>query len=562
MPGDERCPVCGRAIGPAGAQASCAECGWVLNTRLRAGALTDAMRQEFAARLLRAGRAQAERDRKALDAALAAIVGALRPGAESAVVEVSPERIAMVTAYLDDVGTPRVRDGWTVDWAAMLPMLPGVADDRRARLADGIDRIDAAGITRLVRNRVPEVPGGPALVVCRPAGWRVLEAAAAALGPAARLLRVTGENGNAARDRLAGLASASPLTRPYYLMTAVVNPATGTVSMMPRQLFAVGTAPGTESASALPRLPGDVAETTLAIFAGESAAQAARGGAAEPVAMYQLPPQSPTPRLRVILDGPGKIRIAKPDGAVPHPYSWAQVRDLVPARVSTTTMPADLVCAIDLSGEPDVVRRRKSLVRELIQLVAAEYPAAGRLRVAVVTCTDHVFGRRRGAEYKQVTSASELASAAAALGWLNDATGVDIADPLCAPVEDLLNASLGLLPDSKRLGRRPQLLTLAGRQPHPYPQLTDGTMACPLRFRWQLLVEQLDQAGVKRAVVADGLPTLRDPARVVWNKLGPAGQRALTSATARQLAEDLGLLTGRDQCIPLPLSDEYEGASR
>ena len=68
------------------------------------------------------------------------------------------------------------------------------------------------------------------------------------------------------------------------------------------------------------------------------------------------------------------------------------------------------------------------------------------------------------------------------------------------------------------------------------------------------------EAGVRCAVVADTLPGGNE--RAEWRQLGPAGLRALSGVTARQVAEDLGLLVAHDQRIPLPLTDEPKGAAR
>jgi hypothetical protein len=78
---------------------------------------------------------------------------------------------------------------------------------------------------------------------------------------------------------------------------------------------------------------------------------------------------------------------------------------------------------------------------------------------------------------------------------------------------------------------------------------------------WQDKIDRLTrQAGARCVVVAD---TLSGGAQgTEWRRIGPAGQRLLSEATARDVAEDLGLLAGQAQRIPLPLTDEPEGAIR
>ena len=554
MSGNGRCPVCGRPAGPA---ATCSECGWLLYLPIRAGPVTAGLRQDFDSRLEAARRSQAERDGRALSAALANVIGDLYPGRTWTVVDVGADLVALTTAALDGAGSPQVRDSGSVAWTNVLDTLPAAEQERHAQLADGIDGLADDRIGRLLRDRMPPVSADRVLVICRPAGWRVLEAAATALTARSyvQLLRVSGGNGVSVRQALADLAAKAPLRYPYQLMTVTVDSQTGAVALRPRQLFAAGAGPDTKESLSLRRMPGDVSDTTLAIFAGS-------GDTADPLVLYSVPwPAGTTTRLRVILDGPGRVRIAEPAGAVPHPDTWAQVRGRIPRRVSTAGYPADLVCAIDLAGPLDVVRQRKGLVHDLVRLLGTDYPGGRQLRVGVVTCTDHVFGRRRGAEFDPVIRSSELGPADEALAWLDEQGSADISYQPCAPVEDLLDTSLRLLAGSRRQRRIPRLLTVAGRRPHPYPQPYDNRLPCPLKLKWEILMSRLTrEAGVRCAAVADTLPGGAETAE--WRQLGPAGLHVLSSATARHVAEDLGLLAAHDQCIPLPLIDEPEGAAR
>ena len=453
-----------------------------------------------------------------------------------------------------------------VAWTSALRILPAAEQGRHSQLAHGIDGLGDDNIGRLLRDEMPSVGDDRVMVICRPAGWRVLEAAATALAtrPRAQLLRLSGASDTSVPQELASLAAKAPLRRPYRLMTIAVDSQTGAVALRPHQLFAIGDGPGTEASLTLRRMPGDVSGTTLAIFADTgSNPRGADGAAEDPLALYSiaLPPGRAAP-LRAVLDGPGRVRIVEPAGAVPHPGTWAQVCSEIPSRVTTAVAPVDLVCAVDLSGTRDAVRQRKALVRDLVQLLGAEYPDERQLRVGIVTCTEHVFGRRPGpGERAPVTSVSGLGPAGEGLGWLGGQTGVDISYRPCAPVEDLLQDSLALLAKSRRARRIPLLLTVAGRGPHPDRQLGDRRLPCPRGLMWQSLMDQLTrQAGARCAVVADTLPGGNE--RAEWREIGPAGQRVLAQATARQVAEDLGLLTAQAQRIPLPLTDEPEGATR
>jgi hypothetical protein len=454
-----------------------------------------------------------------------------------------------------------VDDGWHLSWADVLPGLPGDKRGRDDRLIDGVLGLDHAATASLVRDRLPPGDGDHMLVVCRPAGARVLEAVAGAIAdarPAARLLRVPGLGAAPVRALAAGAAAKDPLRRPYYLLTAHVDARTGDERPVPTQLFAAGTSPGARATLPLRRMPGDMADVTLAVFAGNGRSDWSH---ARPLALYQVPlPLDPDPDILVVLDRPGRVSVARPPRAVDHPDTWPRVFGRIPARVTATGRPpVDLVCAVDLSGTAEAVSRRKTLAHDLIELASHEYPSR-RLRVAVVTCTDHVFGRQRGGEYRSVTESSGLGSAAAAIEWLADAERASVGHRWCAPVEDLLDAAGVLLVGSVRAGRRPRLLTLAGRPPHPFPQ-RQGRNACPRGIDWEnVVVPKLEQIGARRAVVVDELPPARDQERADWSRIGPAGQHSAATASASQLADDLGLLVPRSQRVPLPLTDDHEGA--
>ena len=566
MSGEARCPVCGRPAGPTTPEAACGGCGWVLYTPLRAGAITADIRRDFDTQLRAARHRQAARDARALDTALRTVIQELSPGATSTVIDIGADQVIVTTVSLDRAGSPQVIGSGAVAWTSAPRILPAAEQGRYSQLAHGIDGLGDDSIARLLRDEMPSAGDDRVMVICRPAGWPVLEAAATALATRTRaqLLRLSGASDTSVPQELASLAAKAPLRRPYRLMTVAVDSRTGAVALRPHQLFAIGDGPGTEASLTLRRMPGDVSGTTLAIFADTgSNSRGADGAAEDPLALYSiaLPPGRAAP-LRAVLDGPGRVRIVEPAGAVPYPGTWAQVCSEIPSRVTTAAAPVNLVCAVDLSGTRDAVRQRKALVRDLVQLLGAEYPDERQLRVGIVTCTEHVFGRRPGpGERAPVTSVSGLGPAGEGLGWLDGQTGADISYRPCAPVEDLLQDSLALLAKSRRARRIPLLLTVAGRGPHPDRQLGDRRLPCPRGLMWQSLMDELTrQAGARCAVVADTLPGGNE--RAEWRQIGPAGQRVLSQATARQVAEDLGLLTAQAQRIPLPLTDEPEGATR
>jgi hypothetical protein len=560
MRGEAHCPVCYRAAGCPGTAAACAGCGWKLNTGPRAGVVTEDMRRNFDASLRAAREARAERDEAGLRAALGDVVAAVRPDHEAAVITVGLDGIGLVAVSLDAADSPRADDGWRLKWADVLPGLPKDKRFRDERLIEGVPGLDRAAAAALVRDRLP-AHGAPALVVCRPAGARVLETVAEAIAvaarPAARLLPVSGPGSAPMRELAADAAAREPLRRPYYLLTAQVDASTGAVRPVPEQLFAAGAAPGARARLSLRRVPGDVADVTVAIFAGNGHDDWSR---ARPLALYQVPlPGEPDPEIVAVLDAPGRVRVTRPPGAVSHPDTWAQVYRRMPARIAATVRsPFDLVCAVDLSGPDEAVRKRTALVHDLIGLASRGYPE-GRLRVAVVTCTDHHFGLGRGDERDPVIESSGFGAAAEALDWLAGTEAAPMRNLWCAPVEDLLEDARGLLASSGEAGRRPTLLTVAGHPPYPFPQ-RQGNIACPRHISWKDAVITLDQMGVRRVAVVDTLPSLRSGDRGDWKQIGSAGLHEAATVTVPRLAEELGLLIPPAQRVPLPLTDNREGA--
>lgn len=581
------CPVCGR---PAGPETQCAECGWTLRSPLRPGAVTAQLREEFAARLrqaqqvfdvrvaarigahsepyhkyLRGGPPDAAQwataqESASLDAgdaitegplhvALADLAGALTANAQASIVEVSADGIAVSRTGLDGSGTPWLDRAPVLAWTSLLPMLSGTEAERHFQLAGGTGLLDRPAISDRLRAGLADVPGGDFLVICRVAGWVIPEWAAGLLAgrPGARLLRVAGRADDLPVGALlAGLTIEAPLRQDYQLMVAVVDDASGKVTLEARQIFAYGDGPGTESRLLLRRPPGGGADTTLAIFGAASAADS------EPLALLSVPPPAePEFSLRTVLDGPGRLRVIEPPGAAVRPGTWAQVRSEIPDRVEVTAGPADLVCAVELAGPTPQVRARLRLVRMLLELLADECGEPGHLRVSMVTCTDHVF--IRGHENRSVVSGTVLCPAPIALAWIAKQSTAPMVNDSAAPIEDLLYEAAIMLADSRAAGRAARLLIVGGRRPHPFPPGVDRIPPCPHRYKWRQSLKQLTgQAGTRCVAVADA--ARNDPMHAAtWEELGPGGLRWLPEATARQIGEDLGLLARHAQRIPIPL---------
>lgn len=583
------CPVCGRP-GSADQAYRCPECGWILRSPLRAGPVTAQVREEFTLllrdaqhaldlriaalawpdprpyhRYIRGGtpdEAQWAAARQAafaglgnvadealLRARLTEIADGLRTDTRAAVVEVGRDGIAVCRAGLDRAGAPLLDHTPVITWASLLPMLSADEDERHFQLAGGLGHLDRTEIRNRLGACLAAIPGGNLLVVCRPAGWPVLEWASAAIlvaRPEARFLRLPWTAGSvAAGTVLAGLTTEAPLRDAYRLMVATVENVSGKVRTEARQIFSPGDVPGTECSLALRRPPGDGKDTTLAIFSDG-------GSPDEPIALYSLPlPEERVFELHMVLDGPGRVRIADPPGATAHPATWARVHAEIPDQVLVTLGPADLVCAVDLCGPRPEVRERLRLVRMLLGILEEEYPAQGSLRVSVLTCTDHDF--ERGRADRTVVQGIRLSPVVDALAWLARQEPANVTYAPAAPIEDLLHEASIMLEGSRPGGRAARLLIVGGRRPHPHRQDTERIVPCPHRYKWRESLSRLTgPAGARCVAVTDAKPA--SPAQAaIWESLGPAGLRWLSDATSRLVGEDLALLVRHAQQIPIPL---------
>ena len=587
------CPICARL---AADQEMCQRCGWTLRTPWRPGTVTTKARTEFEARLAAARRGYDLRivariaadpaawldlirggpptplewenarhdaaqdladaaDERVLCDRLGALLTALKPDEAATVTEVGPDGISVIRLRADKHGTPVAgQDGTTIAWSSLLPGLPEMSSERHFVLAAGTggDPLPAlAGQVAAAREGI---------VVCRPAGWGVLEQAAQSLasGPDTLLRAIAGPDSGPLLALLAELAACAPLTRDYRLLVADIDGESGTVTTRTRLLFPVGDLPGAQSLLRLRRLPGGGPETALAVFADDAV-----GTGDEPMALYSAKlPAGRSFRLRVALDGPGRVRIIRPAVREKLPRSWRRVRAAMPARVDVTSTPIDLVCAIDMAAETEEkADLRRRLVGGLIEQLAGEYEEPGEyeeqgcLRVAVLTCRDHHYAP--GRERDRVVQATGFLPAHEAAAWLAAQPGQRIRYPDAAPIEDLLEFASRLLADSRPGGRAARLLTVAGRCPHPRRQeqySPDHTLPCPFRYSWRECLRRLTRDARARCVTVTD--ALRDPvtAPATWRDLSPHGLHALTATTPRLLGEDLGLLVRPAQRIPIPLS--------
>jgi hypothetical protein len=216
-----------------------------------------------------------------------------------------------------------------------------------------------------------------------------------------------------------------------------------------------------------------------------------------------------------------------------------------------TAGPVDLVCAIDLGGEKALVDRRKALVRDLLSLLETEYPAPELVRVSVIGCVDHVF--KPGREKTPVLRGDPLAPIAAARKTLRALGGAEISNVNAAPLEELLNEAAVQLRPGRGQGRAARVLLIGDRPPHPYPQ--KWANACPRGIRWEDRLHELTQDCEARCVAVTDTFHPRGHLADVWRRLGGTALRVADTISARQIGEDLGLISQGGQRVGIPLTD-------
>jgi hypothetical protein len=587
------CPVCGLPIETVPA---CPECGWELQSPLRPGPVTEQLQLEFDERLSRAQREfdtrvaallgpefqryqthirggppsdkewrAAQRaarrvtaravDDDAIAEILTGLLHNLEMGRHAGIAAIDADGITVIQVWLDSFGSPQLHtERGPASWTDLLPLLSRDSDKRSFQLAGGVAQLDRSRLRRnlreSMRRMMPEPPDGPTLVVCRPAGWRLLECAAELAcqhWPAARQLWVVnGLRGTTLPALLDALAAQMPLSSEYRLVVATIDPETREVCTGDRLLFAVGDRPGTQASLELRQIPGDSGGVAFAVLVGN-------GIGSGLLSLSQAsPPPEPRYQLQVVLEGPGRVRFTEPPCMPLNPETWPALRDSIPARMDTVLGPVDLVCAIELSGPSSLVRRRRRLVRKLLELLITAYPEPGMLRVGVVGCIDHVYGPR---ERQPVIRGVALATAEEALEALNSLGTTEIRYPGAAPVEDMLYEAYMQLSGRGREGRAARVLIVAARRPHPHRQEMNQLLPCPGRYNWRTSLHQLTgAAGATCVAVADNLPASWEE-MTIWRELGTAALHELPAVTAREVGEDLRLLVPHTQRVPVPLAD-------
>ncbi|TDD89835.1 hypothetical protein [Actinomadura rubrisoli] len=599
------CPVCGYPI--AHEEVRCAECRWLLHGEWRLGApgpdalrdfderLAAARRERDLMAVVRAGLSddahvrggtpgpqEWEAARRAVAAppmsdaalrtALANALHRLGPGRGLVIAEVGvDDALAVIRIRLDDLAIPREHGpSEIVAWETALPMLSRDPGGRRFQLAGGLAGLDRDMLWRALRDGLPQrldEPGDDVLLVNREIGWPVPDRAVRILRKRHPGAEVVPAGRLGARDLLGPLIAALPARHEVGLLAVDVEPRTRRVRPRLIPLFPAGTPAGTERAVPVARPPGDAAATVLAAIAAtpERWTLLAAGSAS-------LPAGGRTD-VRLVLDGPGRVRITAPDGLRPVTERLPDLLDGLPDRLDVLTEPVDLICAVELGGVDEQVRRRLDLLRDLVSVLDVTYPGSGLVRVAVLGYRDHAYGR--GRERRQTVLGDWLGTPVKAVEALSRLRPSPIEYPEASPVEDVLHEIAARLARSRTLSTGPiprtslsataahgrpsrtVLLTVGARPPHPPVQGDDDVLPCQFERSWQAALSTITRAGVACATV---LHTDGPRDHPVWAALGAAALHDLDDTDGRRLGVGLGLLPPVPQTLNLPLADPERGA--
>ncbi len=525
-----------------------------------------------------------------MGALLARIVTGEVPSA--AVVEIMPDSVVLYAVGADEIGVPQVfgqTRRW--DWADLLPDAPRDRDSRLLRFAGGIG-VGGIGIgidggasegpfvpvdgfpaaLRPVLGGLNEIDPTEVTVVQRVLGWPLLDEAGRVLvdlltnrGPCAPLLAVASGN-----EAIQDFFQQVPLRYDYCLVVADVDPSTRHVRLLTRPLFRAGVTvtPGREPVAEIvvavpPHRPAELALAVVSRPPGEQEKDPQRWHRVT-IGQATLTSDS-TARVRVTLQGPGRVRFIDPPGVRITDASWSEVLAQVPREFGAD--PVDIVFAVELAGADAVVAERVRLVADLLDLVEAEHPEPTAVRFGLVGYDDHDLLDWEQAQ-QPVVRTVPLAAAAGARDALRLWRPSEVRHDYAAPFEDALHV-LGDFP--WRVPATHILVTIGTRPPHPPEQGNDLTMPCPVRHNWKVDMDDFATRLGLRRVAVRGIPAFAlsraggcavSRAEAAWASLGADALLSAVGVSARDLAEVLGLLSGHDgQVMPLPLATSAEAAS-
>ncbi|HEU5160109.1 MAG TPA: hypothetical protein VFU43_24135 [Streptosporangiaceae bacterium] len=587
------CPVC---FSPAGALATCAECGWPLTAAAWPGGDAESRERHFAKELERAQRGYdsvaaarisptdgrdlpfirgGRPDEAEWTAALRrATVAAdtldtadrlretirrrleTRPEAgRLSVVEVGSRGITTTTVVsAEPSGMRRVDRGPVVRWIDLAPMLAAESPDELLfRLAGGFGGVDRAALWAELERTVPEsvaIPGADPILVCAVPGWPVpehgLEVLARRAPDAVRSRVVDVDAAELVGELVSQMNTTAALRGRLELVVAHVVPKNGRIVLRSERLFEAGAPVGAEQALTIRCAHTLDDGLVLAVVSWGHDNTRPR-----PVSIDSVRLRPGAHRLHAVLAGPGRVKFSEPAGVVPDSRVWSELVASLPRRFIPPVGDFDLICALDLGA--DRFDDRRALVSELVELLRTEYPERGRSRVAVVGYRAHRF--RVGEEHDRVVYGRWLDTPDEAQRSLDGFRAFEPGPVRAAPIEDALHViarRVGRIPP----GRKVVLLTVGARPPHPPAEEPDGEIPCPLEYDWRSLLRRIRHrpGGLTSVAVLDSAKHYN----FAWRQLGKTALHQLNLTDPRKLATAAGLLIPPSQRLFFPLPEPAE----
>jgi hypothetical protein len=300
-------------------------------------------------------------------------------------------------------------------------------------------------------------------------------------------------------DRLDGHGR---LLHPYALVAAEVDPFSGAVEKITRQVFRRG--------QALPRAAIDrEASTSVQVMAHAATREPVyiavvatpngdlREASLVTLTTLPLPPLKPT-RVTVYLDPSGDVSLSAEPPPQPTAATLESILSAVPDQVDVIGRASlDFVCVVDLAGQMEgFVEWRLHFARKLVEALSSVFPLPGALRTALVGCSDVVHVRA------EELSARDLGPSVDVVPFgLPDAVLDEMHRfrSLTHPAQDFPIALEEALDRVQRIqdwrdGSSHVVVTIASRPPHPFRPGEHRLLPSPARIDWRTSVERLQHA--------------------------------------------------------------------
>ncbi|GIH62559.1 hypothetical protein [Microbispora siamensis] len=472
-----------------------------------------------------------EPDKALLRKAVARAVAGLTATGRLTIVEVAADGMTVFRIHRDDNGRPRCHY-WSSSWGDLTSEQGWEHESSRQAVLRAADPLSADEVVL-----VCSFPDGAE--ANRALGW-LSEARPATVFPSNGPVIAIVED----------VLATDPLSRSYDLVVLRADHASGRLRLGSKQLFPIGTLPGTRAEVAVRCEPGDEYGTAFAVVTWQ-------GREPRLLSVHSARITPGRYLLTAELVRPGKVRFTGVPELTRDPRGWSDLVAAAPSQLPPQAGPAHLICAVEVCGPDAKVEERLSRVRQMVSHLSAEL--AGLLRVSLVAYGAHSYDVRAGGEHPVEVAAWQVAPerALAALERLEDRGAITEGYPYyphAAQLEDMLDAVARRLPTSDQV--RTVLLTVGDRPPHPARTNRSLILPCPRPHDWRSLVDRVQsRPDTVLAAICDRQDASAHPA---WRRLGANALAHLDALDVRGLAADLGLAAPATLPIPFPLLDETE----